>query len=69
MNMKIKEIRVLSATEIETKLAETRDKVFKQKFQKALGQMEGAHKVRESRKTVARLLTVLQEKRKENGQQ
>jgi len=66
--MKIKEIRAFSIAEIENKLLETRDKVFKQRFQKSLGQMEGAHKIRESRKTVARLLTVLQEKRKENGQ-
>lgn len=35
--MKIKDIRAMAASEIESKLSELKDKLFKQKFQKTLG--------------------------------
>jgi large subunit ribosomal protein L29 len=67
--MKPKEIRAMTADEIETKITELRDKLFKQKIQKSLGQADNPYKLRSTRRDIARLLTILKEKRSENGNQ
>ncbi len=64
--MKAKEIRSLTESEIESKLAELQDKFFKQRIQKSLGQAENPHKIRDTRKDIARLLTILAEKKRTN---
>ena len=38
--MKAKEIRAMTIDEIENKLAESKEKLFKQKIQKSLGQAD-----------------------------
>ncbi len=63
--MKPKEIRAMTVDEIESKITESQDKLFKQKVQKALGQSENPYKIRETRKDVAKLKTILAEKKKE----
>lgn len=66
--MKTKEIHALSKSELETKLTELKDKLFKQKMQKSLGQSEHPYKIRETRKDIAKILTILSEhKRSEDG--
>lgn len=66
--MKAKEIRSMTESEMESKLSESREKLFKQKIQKSLGQAENPHKIRQTRKDKARLITILAEKkRSENG--
>lgn len=65
--MKAKDIRSMTVDEIESKLAELQDKLFKQKFQKALGQSENPHKIRHTRKDIAKLLTIRAEKRSNHG--
>lgn len=67
--MKAKEIRSMTVSEVENKLAELQDKLFKQRIQKTLGQSENPHKINETRKDIARLLTILAEKRSNNGEQ
>lgn len=67
--MKAKEIRSMTAEEIENKLIELQDKLFKQKVQKSLGQSDNPYKIRSTRKDIARLNTILVEKRLENGNQ
>jgi len=67
--MKAKDIRTMTVEEIESKLPELRDKLFKQKFQKVLGQSDNPHKIGHTRKDIARLLTILTEKRFYDGQQ
>jgi len=66
--MKAKEIRSMSKSEMESKLGELQDKLFKQRVQKSLGQAENPYKIKHSRKDIARLLTILAEKRSENGE-
>jgi large subunit ribosomal protein L29 len=66
--MKAKEIRSLTESEIENKLAESKDKLFKQRIQKSLGQADNPHKMRHTRKDIARLVTILAEKRANNGE-
>jgi len=65
--MKAKEIRTMTVDEIETKLVESRDKIFKQRMQKALGQAENPFKIRSTRRDIAKLMTILAEKRSENA--
>jgi large subunit ribosomal protein L29 len=65
--MKAKEIRAMTVDEMENKLTELRDKLFKQKIQKSLGQMDNPYKTRHTRKDISRLLTILSEKRSQNG--
>jgi len=65
--MKTKDIRSMAANEIEAKLAELKDKLFKQKFQKTLGQTDNPYKIRQTKKDIAKFLTILKEMRKPNG--
>jgi len=62
--MKTKEIRTMSVEEMEAKLAESKDKLFKQKLQKSLGQQEGPNKIRQTRKDIAKLMTIISEKKR-----
>lgn len=67
--MKAKEINAMTVDEIQNKLTELQDKLFKQKIQKSLGQAENPHKLRGTRKDIAKLLTVLTEKRSKDGKE
>jgi len=63
--MKPKEIRAMTVDEIESKITEFQDKLFKQKVQKALGQSENPYKIRDTRRDIAKLKTILAEKKGE----
>lgn len=61
--MTSKEIRELSATEIETKLRETREQLLQLRLRKHTGQVEKTHELRTLRKDIARLETIHREKK------
>jgi large subunit ribosomal protein L29 len=61
--MKTKEIRELSATELETKLRDTREQLLQLRLRKQTGQVEKPHLLREYRKDIARLETILKQKK------
>jgi large subunit ribosomal protein L29 len=61
--MTAKEIRELAPTEITTKLRETREKLLQLRLRKHTGQVEKPHLLREYRKDIARLETILQQKK------
>lgn len=61
--MKAAELRQLSQPELEIKLAELEDKLFKLRFQKVQGQMENPGVVGKARKDVARIKTILTQKK------
>lgn len=65
--MKTKDIRAMAANEIESKLGELRDKLFKQKFQKTLGQADNPFKIRQTKRDIAKYMTILKEMRSQNG--
>lgn len=65
--MTTKEIRELSATEINTKLRETRDQLLQLRLRKHTGQVEKPHLIREYRKDIARLETILTEKKEKKA--
>ena len=67
--MKAKEIRAMTDGEIQNKLAELQDKLFKQKIQKSLGQADNPFKLKETRKDIAKLSTILTEKRSKDGKE
>ena len=56
--MKINEIRELSAEDLDKKLAELKEELFNLRFQMATGQCENPTKIREVKKSIARIKTV-----------
>ena len=60
--MTINEIRELSLEELEVKVNELKQELFNLKFQKTLGQIQNTAKIRDVKRTIARLKTVVTEK-------
>ena len=60
--MKIKDIRDKSTEELEGELEKLKKESFNLRFQKAGGQLENTARVRFVRRTIARILTVLNTK-------
>lgn len=60
--MTINEIRELSLEELEVKVSELKQELFNLKFQKTLGQLQNTAKIRDVKRTIARLKTVVTEK-------
>ena len=63
--MKVKEIRELSTEEIKEKLKESKEELFNLRFQQATGTLEKPSRIRDLRHTVARMKTVLNERKKD----
>jgi large subunit ribosomal protein L29 len=61
--MTSKEIRELSPAEITTKLRETREQLLQLRLRKNTGQVEKPHLLRAYRKDIARLETILKQKK------
>jgi large subunit ribosomal protein L29 len=61
--MTSKEIRELSPAEITTKLRETREQLLQLRLRKNTGQVEKPHLLRTYRKDIARLETILKQKK------
>ena len=61
--MTTKEIRELSTTELATKLRETREQLLQLRLRKQTGQIEKPHLLHVHRKDIARLETILTEKK------
>ncbi len=59
--MQIKEIRELSAADMVAKEKELKKELFNLRFQLATGQLEDTARLRNVRKTIARIKTVLRE--------
>ncbi len=59
--MKIKDIRELSVNELQKTLNEQKEELFNLRFQHSINQLDNPMKIVETKKTIARLLTVLRE--------
>jgi large subunit ribosomal protein L29 len=55
-------IRDLSPDEIKTRVSELREELFNLRFRNSMKQLDNPLKIREGRREMARLLTVLREK-------
>ena len=60
--MKTTEIRELSAAELDTKLADLKEQLFNLRFQMATGQCENPMKIRDVKKSIARIKTIQRER-------
>ena len=60
--MKASEIRELSREEMERKRDELREALFNLHFQHGIGQLENTAKLKQTKKDVARVETILREK-------
>lgn len=59
--MKAKEIREMSAAELETKIAELKKDLFNLRLQHATNQLDNTNKISEVKRDIARVNTVLRE--------
>lgn len=60
--MKANKIREMSVNELEQKLVELKGELFNLRFQMATGQLENPMRVRDVKKSIARIKTILKEK-------
>ena len=60
--MKIAEVRALQSGEIESKLDDAREELFKLRFQLATGQLSDTSRLASVRRDIARYQTVLRER-------
>lgn len=60
------EIRNLGVEDLEQRVADTRRELFNLRLQNATGQLENTGQLKEVRRNIARLLTVLNQKKQES---
>ena len=60
--MKANDIRDLTTAEIEQKVKSLKEELFNLRFQLATGQLENTARIREVRKSIARMKTVIRER-------
>lgn len=60
--MKVNEIRNLTTEEINNKIKETKEELFNLRFQQATGNLEKPVRLRELRKQVAKMKTIIRER-------
>lgn len=63
--MRAEKIREIDTKELQGKLAESNEQLFRLKFQIGMGQSDGLKKYRELRKDRARMQTILNQRAKE----
>ena len=59
--MKASEIRKLSPKELDAKLLELKDELFKLRFQEAINQLENPRRISAVKKDIARVKTVIRD--------
>ena len=67
--MNIKEIKAMSASELSKTLKEKKEELFNLRFQHSITQLDNPMKIVETKKTIARILTVLRVKELEGNAQ
>jgi len=61
--MKLEEMRKLSTTELNQKILDIKSELFDLRMKQASGTLRETHKINELRKQIARLKTILNEKK------
>ena len=61
--MKVTELRDMTADQLQAKLKELKSELFNLRFQHAINQLDNPHKISDVKKDIARVMTVLQEKK------
>ena len=65
--MKTNEIRKMSTEDINKKIVELKDELFDLRMKQATASIEKPHRIRAARKDIARLKSVLSERKNEGG--
>ncbi len=65
--MKASEIRALSTEEILSRLEDAREELMRLRFQKETGELTDTSRLRQVRRDIARMLTILNERRMEEA--
>ena len=60
--MKVAEIRELTLDDLRARVKDLDDQIFRLRIQKSMGQLEAPGKVRDVRRDLARIKTILREK-------
>lgn len=60
--MKVNEIRDLTTEEIVKKIEEYKEELFNLRFEQATGNLEKPSRIRDLRKTIARMKTIIRER-------
>ena len=60
--MKMEELRKLSTEELNNKIKENKEELFNLRFQQATGNLEKPSRLRELRKQVAKMKTIIRER-------
>lgn len=60
--VKVKELRNLTDAELKKKLADSKDELFRLRFQMATGQLDNPMKLKEVRRGIARVQTIIRER-------
>ena len=60
--MKVEELRKLSTEELNNKIKESKEELFNLRFQQATGNLEKPVRLRELRKQVAKMKTIIRER-------
>ncbi|BAF58509.1 MAG: 50S ribosomal protein L29 [Pelotomaculum sp.] len=60
--MKAKELRELTDAELNKKLSDSKEELFKLRFQLATGQLDNPMKLQEVRRRIARVKTIIRER-------
>jgi large subunit ribosomal protein L29 len=63
--MKAMEIRELTVDDLRARVKDLEDQTFRLRIQKSMGQLEAPAKVREIRRDLARIKTILREKERQ----
>ena len=58
----VKDLRAMSADELNAKLKELKEELFTLRFQHAINQLDNPQKIVEVKKNIARVMTILSEK-------
>ena len=59
--MKASELKKMSAAELDAKLRELKDELFKLRFQQAINQLDNPMRISAVKKDIARILTVIRD--------
>ena len=61
--MKATELRTKTSEELETMLKDLKTELFNPRFQHAINQLDNPHKIADTKKDIARVMTVIAEKK------
>jgi large subunit ribosomal protein L29 len=67
--MDIKELRALDTHELVLRMEQTRKELMNQRFQMAMGQLTDTSRMRITRRSLARILTILRERELEGARE